>query len=280
MEHWTVIAVFDNQEQAQAAINELRQAGFSDDEIGYVYRQPPVVLDKPLVADKNEAEEGEKGGPQAGGVIGGVLGAVESLLAPVRGSSESSSDPQSEIAPVDETGRHIEGPDADEDRDVSSEEETTKLPIIQASGEQQETTDGVAAPETNTAVGADEAGAQNDTADVQGASKDTVTGAIAGSIVGGALGGAAAALVIPVLGPALAGGILIAAFTAALGVVAGGALGAFVAMGIPEEQARYYEQELAAGRTIVTVKSVERRQNALDILSRSGASYANAHDSL
>ncbi|MEO8972069.1 MAG: low temperature-induced protein, partial [Ktedonobacteraceae bacterium] len=91
--------------------------------------------------------------------------------------------------------------------------------------------------------------------------------------------GIAAGLLLPFIGPAIAGGVLIAALGgAALGAVAGGFMGAFVRMGVPEEQARQYEQEFKAGRTIITVKTDDRQQDALNILSNNGAIYFNAHD--
>jgi outer membrane lipoprotein SlyB len=107
--------------------------------------------------------------------------------------------------------------------------------------------------------------------------EEEATGAVTGGIVGGVLG-AAVALLIPVIGPAFAGGILVAVFSAALGAVTGGFLGAFVTMGVPEEQARHYEEEFTAGRTIVTVKTDDDQQKALNIMYHNGARYANAHD--
>jgi uncharacterized membrane protein len=109
--------------------------------------------------------------------------------------------------------------------------------------------------------------------------EEEATGAVTGGIVGGILG-AAVALLIPVIGPAFAGGILVAIFSAALGAVTGGLLGALVTLGVPEEQARHYEEEFTAGRTIVTVKTEDQQQEVLDLMYRNGARYANAHDRL
>ena len=92
--------------------------------------------------------------------------------------------------------------------------------------------------------------------------------------------GAAVALLIPVIGPAFAGGILVTVFSAALGAVTGGMLGALVTLGVPEEQARHYEEEFKAGRTIVTVKTEDQQQEVLDIMYHHEARYANAHDRL
>jgi len=98
-----------------------------------------------------------------------------------------------------------------------------------------------------------------------------VGGAVGGGILGGILG-AAAALLIPGIGPIVAGGILAAALGgAAIGAVAGGLIGALTDMGVPEEEAQYYDQEFRSGRTIVTVQAGNRREEAMDILRRDGA---------
>lgn len=111
--------------------------------------------------------------------------------------------------------------------------------------------------------------AQNETG------SDTETGAVAGVVSGGVVGGilgAAASLLIPGFGPAIAGGILAATLGgAAIGAAAGGIIGALTGLGVPEEEARYYQGEFEAGRTIVTVKAGNRYQEALDILRNNGA---------
>ena len=43
-----------------------------------------------------------------------------------------------------------------------------------------------------------------------------------------------------------------------------------VSMGLPEEEARYYQSELELGRTIVTVEAGDRREDALEILRSNG----------
>jgi uncharacterized protein (TIGR02271 family) len=104
---------------------------------------------------------------------------------------------------------------------------------------------------------------------------DRGTGAATGAVAGGVLGaiiGAGAALLIPGVGPVLAGGILAAALGgAAIGAAAGGLIGALTGLGIPEEEAEYYNTEFESGRTIVTVKADGRYQEAYDILHRFGA---------
>jgi uncharacterized membrane protein len=104
---------------------------------------------------------------------------------------------------------------------------------------------------------------------------DSTTGAAVGAVSGGVVGGllgAASALLIPGLGLALAGGILAATLGgAALGAVAGGFVGALIALGIPEEEAHYYQRELSTGRTVVIVNTLERYPEAMEILRHNGA---------
>jgi hypothetical protein len=60
-----------------------------------------------------------------------------------------------------------------------------------------------------------------------------------------------------------------------IGVAAvGGALGTLVGLGVPEHEARYYEPELHAGRTLVSVRAPGRYEEASAILRRHGAAEA------
>jgi hypothetical protein len=96
-------------------------------------------------------------------------------------------------------------------------------------------------------------------------------GLATGAVIGG-LVGAAAALLIPGIGPVVAGGVLASVLGgAAVGAAAGGILGALVGMGIPEEEASYYESEFQAGRTLVTVKCESRCAEAQEVMRRFGA---------
>lgn len=103
------------------------------------------------------------------------------------------------------------------------------------------------------------------------AGERAAVGAASGGVVGGLLG-AAASLLIPGLGPAIAGGILAATLGGiAIGAAAGGIIGALTHVGVPEEEARYYQSEFEAGRTLVTVDAPGRQQEAIDTLRRNGA---------
>jgi hypothetical protein len=101
-------------------------------------------------------------------------------------------------------------------------------------------------------------------------------GAAVGVFTGGAIGTVAglvvAAGLIPAIGPVIFGGVLTAILaSAATGVAAGGVIGALIGLGIPEEEAGYYEKELQAGRTLVTVDAGARYDEAVAILRRHGA---------
>jgi len=98
-------------------------------------------------------------------------------------------------------------------------------------------------------------------------------GAIAGAATGvgvGALWGLGiAAGLLPAIGPVIAGGTLAAIIaSAATGAAAAGLAGALIGMGIPEEEAAYYEGEFKSGRTLVTVKADDRGDEARAVLRR------------
>jgi uncharacterized membrane protein len=80
-------------------------------------------------------------------------------------------------------------------------------------------------------------------------------GAAVGAVWGGLVG--LAALLIPGVGPFVAGGALFAALTGALtGAVVGGITAALVDFGgISEEDARAYESQVHAGKTLLAVKA-------------------------
>ena len=57
---------------------------------------------------------------------------------------------------------------------------------------------------------------------------------------------------------------------AAAGAAVIGLVGALVGLGIPEEDARYYESEVRGGRFLVTVAADSREAEAWAILRRAG----------
>jgi hypothetical protein len=100
------------------------------------------------------------------------------------------------------------------------------------------------------------------------AEEDIAVGAVAGGALG-AFAGAVATGLIPGIGPVIAAGLLAGIVGgAAAGATAGGLIGALVGLGVPEAEARRYEQEFLAGRTLVVVQSAGRAAEALAILNR------------
>jgi hypothetical protein len=101
------------------------------------------------------------------------------------------------------------------------------------------------------------------------------TGAAVGAVTGGVLGsllGVAVALTLPGVGAAMAAGILAGILGGAtLGITGGGLVGALIGLGLSEEEARHYEREFHAGRTLVTVQADGRHADAAAILSQCGA---------
>ena len=313
-QRWTVIGIFEDQAKAKQAMENLKEAGFSEDAIGYVYRgNVPTV-------SRTDIEAEENAGGFTSGIIGGIAGAADALLTPVLGPSVANTIPTAVMPVAEQAIERLQttgGPEESQSVAVTGagvddgEQETVKMRRIQpaedgmrepegemlteAQGDRKvdaqldeiERTPTQALGEVQAPMSAE--GTQNGVAgnmtdrtgetvpgDERRIREEEATGAFTGGIVGGVLG-AAVALLIPVLGPAFAGGILVTVFSAALGAVTGGFLGVFAAMGVPEEQAYHYEQEFKAGRTIITVKTEDRQQDALDILYRNDAHYANAH---
>jgi len=120
-------------------------------------------------------------------------------------------------------------------------------------------------------------GVDDDDAAADRAGEGASIGALSGAAIGGLVGLGVLSGVIPVIGPALAGGTLAVILSnAAGGAAIAGVAGALLGWGIPEEEARYYEGELTAGRTIVTVQADRRFDEARSILRSYGAYEATS----
>jgi uncharacterized protein (TIGR02271 family) len=103
------------------------------------------------------------------------------------------------------------------------------------------------------------------------AGEGALIGTAAGAGVGGLVGLGVLAGVIPVIGPVLAIGTLgTILLNAAGGAALAGLAGALVGMGIPEEDAKYYEGEVKAGRYLVTVEAGDRAADAREVYTRHG----------
>ena len=103
------------------------------------------------------------------------------------------------------------------------------------------------------------------------AGEGAAAGLAAGAGIGALWGLGILSGVLPVIGPAIAGGTLgIILSSAAAGAAAAGLTGALVGMGIPKDEAEFYESEFRSGRTIVTVASNGRESEATSLLRRFG----------
>jgi hypothetical protein len=88
------------------------------------------------------------------------------------------------------------------------------------------------------------------------APEGATAGAGAGGVLGGTLGWLAGigALAIPGLGPFIAAGPIMAALGgAAIGASVGGVTGALIGLGIPELEAKQYENKIRAGNILFSV---------------------------
>ena len=108
-------------------------------------------------------------------------------------------------------------------------------------------------------------------------------GAATGAAIGGAAGLALGlgALLIPGIGPLLAAGPLAAALAgAAAGAGTGGMLGSFVGLGIPEPEARHYEDEVRRGGYFVSVRTddTDAASRLEAMLSSLGARAVTSYD--
>ena len=114
--------------------------------------------------------------------------------------------------------------------------------------------------------------------------KNDTSGALKGAGIGAALGGIGgllagiAGLAIPVIGPIVAAGPIAGALTAALGgagvgAATGGLIGALTDMGVPEDEAKHYQDQVGQGKTLVIVRASDdaSADRAADILESSGA---------
>ncbi len=108
------------------------------------------------------------------------------------------------------------------------------------------------------------------------APEGATTGATAGGVTGGVLGLLAGigALAIPGVGPFIAAGPIMAALSgAALGGATGGIVGGLIGLGIPEIEAKRYEDKLKNGNYLISVHTHDgdQKSRAMDIFKNAGA---------
>ena len=121
------------------------------------------------------------------------------------------------------------------------------------------------------------------------APEGTATGAATGGVAGGVIGLLAGigALAIPGVGPLIAAGPIMAALSgAAVGATAGGVVGGLIGLGIPEIEAKIYEEKLKTGNYLISVhghdgdevdrvKEIYKSENAEDISTTSQEAVPN-----
>jgi hypothetical protein len=108
------------------------------------------------------------------------------------------------------------------------------------------------------------------------APEGATTGAATGGATGGVLGLLAGigALAIPGVGPFIAAGPIMAALSgAAIGATTGGVVGGLIGMGIPEIEAKRYEDKLKSGNYLVAVHAHDGDESdrAKEIFKTAGA---------
>ena len=120
----------------------------------------------------------------------------------------------------------------------------------------------------------------------RGGMEDAAQGAGAGAALGGLGGGllgwlvGIGALAIPGIGPIVAAGALATTLGgAAVGAVAGGLIGALVDLGLPEEDARGYEQHVRGGSILLTVNATSDTEavRAREVFDRHGGAAVRAY---
>jgi len=105
----------------------------------------------------------------------------------------------------------------------------------------------------------------------EGASTGAGTGGVIGGILGWLVG--IGSLAIPGVGPFIAAGPIMAALSgAAIGAATGGLIGSLVGMGIPEIEAKKYENKLKEGYVLISVHSdnAEQQKRAKEIFQQHG----------
>ena len=111
------------------------------------------------------------------------------------------------------------------------------------------------------------------------AADDATSGAAAGAVTGGVIGGVAGlalaftSLTIPVFGPIIAAGPIVATLTGAgVGAIAGGLIGALTDLGVSKEHAEYYAESVRRGGALVTVRADDARVDEVtNVMQRHGA---------
>ncbi len=267
---FVVVGVFEHRTDVAKTVTALLAAAFRDDQIGFAAREnaPRAHIEQPtrenahalLQGEGAETVETDATASQPSGVVrglvGGLLGALDMLLVPITGPAYASTALETALPATEQMIERLPHRHAEEHAPARPDAAMTM-------------------PESTPTTEA-----ETETERRYYEQEEQDTSIVAGGVVGG-IAGAAAAFLIPGIGPVLAGGILVAAFGGgALGSVSGNFLGAFSSLGIPREQAHAYEQQVRSGHTVVTVKTPDRQQDAIEILRQHGAQDIQVHEIL
>jgi len=232
-----VIGVFEDRTAVAQALHALLEAGFQENQLGFVARQESAGLLFQQEAFKKRTSSSDA---IVRGMIGGILGAIDLLLVPITGPSNASLMLETALPATEEVI----------DRMTHSGMYSKQLPPA--------LTDQTTSSERSQQLERDQAQER--------------TSAVTGGVMGGVVGTAVAALLLPEIGPVVAAGVLATVLSgAALGGMAGGFLGTFAKMGVPKRKITYYKQEMKASKTLVTVQTPDRQAEAMEILSHHAA---------
>ena len=103
----------------------------------------------------------------------------------------------------------------------------------------------------------------------------TATGGLAGGIVGAIIGGLTlvGSVLLPGVGLLVAGPLVGALAGGAIGTAAGGFVGALVGLGIPENEAKYYQDSIQTRGNVLVVAHIPKnlKKEVIDIFKRCGA---------
>ncbi len=279
-----VVGVFEDRNAVAQALNALLQAGFKEEQLGFATRQetvspttlhPGPVLEQEKQAEKSENEQKHGPGAITRGIVGGLMGAIDMLLAPVTGPSDATNILATSLPATEEiierfsssrsshTSHKLHSPATGSTSTNSTTDDHNPISSQAVSSGTTEKTEAM--------VEKDSPAAREEYRESE--RKSIVTG----GVIGGILGTAAGALFLPELGILVAGGLAAIFGGIAIGSIAGGFLGAFTDLGIPHRKAKYYATEIQAGKTVVTIQTNQRQEEAMAILRSHGAHDVEAH---
>lgn len=257
----TIVGIFADQQAATDTIQALQKAGFTQHQLGFITHDG---TSEHTTTTAPEQQSGRGPNALARGLVGGIMGALDILLVPITGPADASLILQSTLPVAEEAIDRLPYPGSQHDEAAHQRPDAPMTVQDTPNNTQKHDT-----PPTNTT-------AQTPEQQTEASERGSI---VTGSVIGGLLG-AAVALLIPGVGPIIAGGMLASIFGgAAIGGIAGGFLGTFMTMGIPEDKAHYYEEEFKAGRTIVAIHTNKNQQEAMDILRQHGAQDVQEHHS-